>query len=65
MKTSQNISFAHTRQPKRIQKTKDTRNISPSPDRPDKARLLDTAFLADRGVMQQPLCRDTHALARQ
>jgi len=40
--------FAYRHQTQRTL-AEDTRNISPSPDRPDKARL-DTAFLADRGV---------------
>jgi len=43
----------HTIFDTRRQGAEDSRNISPSPDRPDKS-TLGSSFLADRGEKQQP-----------
>jgi len=56
MNTTLNTFFAYKHFAYRHQQTHpaaDPRNISPSPSRPDKARL-DSAFLADRGVKLPP-----------
>jgi len=58
----------HTIFDTRRQGTEDSRNISPSPDRPDESNLS-SAFLAERGEKQPPSSsinlRDTFQVSRR